>query len=625
MNKTSKLFLGFASLAMLSACSSDEPKGEVTPPAEGNGAKMYLAVNISDANAMGRALPDGLEEGDYTAGQGKESEVKSADFYFFDQNGIYITQASVWDSLNGGPVADKDPNNVEYIGKNVLVLENVTEQNPPMYLVTVLNAGNVLDGTNEVSISSKMLPGTSRITDLAKFVFTSHVNGDQNFIMTTSSFANSANAYYHATAIPANSLVKTPVDLENTTPVNVYVERIAAKYTLAKGNTEFPIQLTLAGADNNEGTGDGADNIGDTHLFVKVTGFGITTTEKTSYFSKNLDGFVNADFTAATVADGWNWNSPENHRSFWGKSVNYGESNADLYNHSTVYAANKNGLEGAAYSLENTNKVASITRADSNPAEVDASKVTNFVFTATVFGKDGNGNVIDLDLVKFNGVFYKSASFMRYIMENLDKAKALNYWVLTDQTLESTKNPDGSITTNSTSAFKQIDVDVLDYKEMGNGGKMTLVFKNNSVQYYKKEGDKYTPIDNKDQNADVKTAIDNAILAIYNKDNKGEYKYPVRYNGGSTYYTVPVQHLLGTDKTVTITKEGEYGVVRNHWYEITLNKITKIGQGVFNPGTGEGEDSDIIYPDPDPDPDTYGLAAKINILSWKVVKQSVDL
>lgn len=32
MNKTSKLFLGFASLAMLSACSSDEPKGEVTPP-----------------------------------------------------------------------------------------------------------------------------------------------------------------------------------------------------------------------------------------------------------------------------------------------------------------------------------------------------------------------------------------------------------------------------------------------------------------------------------------------------------------------------------------------------------------------------------------------------------------
>lgn len=95
MNKTSKLFLGFASLAMLSACSSDEPKGEVTPPAEGNGAKMYLAVNISDANAMGRALPDGLEEGDYTAGQGKESEVKSADFYFFDQNGIYITQASV--------------------------------------------------------------------------------------------------------------------------------------------------------------------------------------------------------------------------------------------------------------------------------------------------------------------------------------------------------------------------------------------------------------------------------------------------------------------------------------------------------------------------------------------------
>ena len=52
MNKTSKLFAGFAALALFAACSSDEPmgnnpEGPVTPV---EGQKAYLNVKINSAN-----------------------------------------------------------------------------------------------------------------------------------------------------------------------------------------------------------------------------------------------------------------------------------------------------------------------------------------------------------------------------------------------------------------------------------------------------------------------------------------------------------------------------------------------------------------------------------------------
>ncbi|MDE6160228.1 MAG: hypothetical protein K2F77_01075, partial [Muribaculaceae bacterium] len=99
MNKTSKLLFGLSSLAMLAACSSEEPNGgEPQGPDAGKSTTMYLAVNITDANAMGRALED-KNEGDFAQGTPKEHNVATADFFFFDKEGIYVTQARVW---NGG-------------------------------------------------------------------------------------------------------------------------------------------------------------------------------------------------------------------------------------------------------------------------------------------------------------------------------------------------------------------------------------------------------------------------------------------------------------------------------------------------------------------------------------------
>ncbi len=70
-----------------------------------------------------------------------------------------------------------------------------------------------------------------------------------------------------------------------------------------------------------------------------------------------------------------------------------------------------------------------------------------------------------------------------------------------------------------------------------------------------------------------------------------------------------------------MSENGQYGVVRNHWYQIEVGKVFRLGQGVFDPSDNSTED---LIPD-NPSKETFGMAANISILSWKVVKQSVDL
>jgi len=59
-------------------------------------------------------------------------------------------------------------------------------------------------------------------------------------------------------------------------------------------------------------------------------------------------------------------------------------------------------------------------------------------------------------------------------------------------------------------------------------------------------------------------------------------------------------------------------MVRNHHYVVTVDKLEKIGKGIF-----DGDEK--IVPGDDPDGDIYYVGAKINILSWKIVSQNVEL
>lgn len=84
------------------------------------------------------------------------------------------------------------------------------------------------------------------------------------------------------------------------------------------------------------------------------------------------------------------------------------------------------------------------------------------------------------------------------------------------------------------------------------------------------------------------------------------------YEKGYCYYTAWIKH----NPTSTVTMEQDkYGVVRNFWYELTVDNIKKLGY------------SKPTYKDPT-DPDDKAEASiqvKVNIKKWRVVKQNLDL
>ncbi len=100
-------------------------------------------------------------------------------------------------------------------------------------------------------------------------------------------------------------------------------------------------------------------------------------------------------------------------------------------------------------------------------------------------------------------------------------------------------------------------------------------------------------------------------LASINED-AGNVNY---YKDGLMYYAVPIEHL-GTSQNEEEIVEGQYGVVRNAWYNLTVYNVAGIGHGIAV------EDEVIV---PIEEPDYYYLGAVINILSWDKIDQSVTL
>ena len=78
------------------------------------------------------------------------------------------------------------------------------------------------------------------------------------------------------------------------------------------------------------------------------------------------------------------------------------------------------------------------------------------------------------------------------------------------------------------------------------------------------------------------------------------------WNDGKCYFYVPVEHF-----------GGKVGVVRNHWYNLTINSIKGLGTPV-------ADESEEIVPGKIEE-ETYFVAAQVQILKWKMVSQSVSL
>lgn len=115
------------------------------------------------------------------------------------------------------------------------------------------------------------------------------------------------------------------------------------------------------------------------------------------------------------------------------------------------------------------------------------------------------------------------------------------------------------------------------------------------------------------------------IASLFNEDitvSEDELKRigEIRYykDGECYYYTQAIKHFgqnytLGDDKTAT-KYIGRYGVVRNNWYELTINSVSGPGEPEITPPDDEHVDDEEGY-----------IKCTINVLSWAKRSQGVEL
>lgn len=593
-NTFKQFMLAGLSAVALAACSSDEPmagNGSEPIPPFADDDLAYLAIDIKDANMLGKGTDGGFSYGV------DEQNVTNAYFYFYDADGNFVTEANIWDG-DGGP-NDETGGNVEYFGSQTVVLTGVGA-NHSAYMVTVLNRP---DGFTYGNTLEEM---HAKVIDSCK--------EGNNFIMTTTSYFGAAtdhdDKYYFATKLQEKNFLKeapTKDDLTDDTRVEVYVERLAVKVqvnlalsggtTLSDGRVIYKVPVTVAGATNPDAGGEAA-----TELYVAFSKWGLGATSKQTSLVKNLD-----DLTASTSVGGWtNWNQTSLHRSYWGKSYNYGLKGDALT--ATLSPITYENLscefnKGVAYCNECTNTAANI----SQDKAVVPAYTTSVLLQATVCDKNGNG----VELVDYQGQKFLKSQFVAYVL-NARKAQ-LGYYT---RKVAST-TPEGE----TLYSYTQISPDDVEIVSAGNGtGSVKLVVKEGVALYVlgepEGEGDNVTY-----PNATLAdNAVVNVVLARATDNNRA-----VCYTDGAMYYPVPIEHLNNAKDTESGIIDAQYGVVRNHCYVITINQVKTLGNGVFAPETvDENKPAEPLIP-VDPKEPKYYVGARINILSWKIVSQGVTL
>lgn len=572
--KIKKLFFAGLALAALVACDKENESGNTLKDGD---AYINVKIAYSDPVTKGQAA-----EPPFYYGTAAEQKINNAYFIFYYADGSFCQYVKKTDlkmnSQGAGASTDK---NIEELSDGVVLLRGLKSKQYPVYMSVILNSEDEWIGAN---IENKSIEEASKAVQSA--IATADKN-DQvnwtNFMMSSSSFDNSdAVSGYYCTKLKASNFQESEaLAIAEGNPVEAYVERLAVKVKV-----EFAESLGTSGK-----IGSFTVNGTSKDLYFNVTGWGLNATTKDSYCFKN----INTGWTEETL--GFKWNDAANFRSYWGKSTNYGTgiypgtygSSVDKYDEKTAtlnyitYNDLKVGINGNAYCRENTNAPEVLGKNFSGT-------VTSVLLKAQVTDKEGNA----VTLYNFAGSLYDEANYKAAALNSFEASTTNRIWK---------KTVSGGNTT-----YTKVTADDLS----------VVISADGYAHVELKEASNYCFGAGETSTKDATTAEINKLL---NGDEA--YKYNTGcsfYKEGMMYYNIPIEHLRDDGKyndSDYVQKEGNYGVVRNHYYIITVNSIRNLGKAVNVP-------DERIIPNDD-DVKNYFVAAKINVLSWKVVRRSVDL
>lgn len=572
--KIPKLF-PFACVAlMMTACASD--KDEIGGGTKPGSDPQYLAVNIVNVGATPTTRATGYENG--TA---EESAIKKVRFYFFNGDGSpYLIKNPGMDVEGGGdknwleasPADDttsSKPSQTEKITQTVLVINGV-QSAAPAAIVAVVNPGTV----EATTLQNEKGGDVMRLSELrysavgSKFYKKDAKGKVSDFVMSNSVYVN-AGEDVCASLVAGH--VTTSAESAKAKAVDLYVERVVAKVTADVDNEAFELGNGTNWDNTKYGTKKPVGKSGDYDVYAVIEGWGLASENGKAEVEKQVN---------KTWADGilgfTPWTTSDYHRCFWEKSVGFDAGMGANPPVNPTFNQLNAKIRDVLYTLPNT--------PESKVTDLKSNDLTKLAVAATLRYKDASNNWHYAEICRYNGVSILG-------IDNLKKQVALTF----SQYYTST---DGA-------TYTQLSKDDIDFKDPDASTQQYLVTPTLAADPAGTTKKYYTKTTSGTTSTSFKEVDKAKVLAAIEAD-KAEIR-----RDGRAYYYVPIKHLGNTGGIA------EYGIVRNHFYKITLSGIKGFGTPVYDP-------SKVVVPAVPTYQDTY-LAARVQVLQWRVVTQSASL
>lgn len=560
-----KHFFGLAVIAAMTAsCSSnnDLVNGGGNSSSEVENGTAYASFKINLPTTSGTRATEG--EPSFDHGTAAEYEVKNGTILIFDKDGKFVESAKLG-TMN--PWTDVKSDGVTTAAIATVKLEHVSVGGKYKALV-LLN--NDVDATNK----KVTLPTASTDTYANWSKDVSKVNAD-NYAKTDGIFMANAPMYNGTTKEPTtlvdiNGVYASPEEAQAKPATTIYVERGLAKVTMKDFET------------TGYSIGAGTTYAGAT---VKIEKWQLDVTNKSTFPVHQIGGLSSTTTGFANI-----WSTPRFYdgdnktfkRVYWGVDPNYNNADyQDLANCKTAFKMIENkdvtGAAGEAnpqYCLENTFDLNNMKQGQTTRVVFKAVFTPNGFKTVQTFYKIGNNTDI-----------WKEADLKQQI-----KTVALNVMGITTSEEQAKYDVDLSKGTNISGKAGQHLIEAANITYSGEA-------------------------------ASSKVTADN-VNKINEKLGLSDEVGISTYLNGEAYYIARIKHFNeltpwtpGKAYDSNVGFLGRYGVLRNNWYELSVNKVS---------GLGYPEVPEVKPTLPDDENDQY-INVSVKILSWAKRSQKVDL
>ena len=569
----------FIALTALGFAACAEKMDDNSPVQKGELEESYIAINLMSADVDTRAATDSYG---YEEGTTAERAIETAYFFFFDANGNPFNVNATANAPGGeknylqltiGETTGKVDPNVSDIKEAILIL-NTYKGVYPSKIVAVINWVPTAN--------------TYSLTDLHAAY--QNIGNDANgYVMSNSVYMDGAGNFVDAVPLTAANIKTTEAEAL-ATPVDIYVERTAAKVVLTASGKVAGTQ-NIFDTQKNSSPMTLSGTISDVDVYVQLHGWELYNDYPTSSILKVIE-----KWDIATL--GLTWNDIPYYRCYWAKSQVTPHADSFSWQYSDEHKVAKGfqtnyGFNVGASADYNDRTTYTYCGENTNQVLKDGEVITNDPRTKVILKgqlmKKNSENYEPLELARWYGTEYAGNEALRTAVAN--SLKYILYHSSDGTTFDPIAPEDLQCVAGSAVGAKAYEVGF----QLSNSGAENTWYKYTSATGYQSLGT---------LDGDANKIATNEILK--------SVEPALVYTEGNTYYIVDIEHLG--------TAGAKYGVVRNHVYQIDIESIKGYGSPVYN-----GLANIITPPEyPDEDEASY-VAARINVLSWKVVKQGVDI